>query len=75
MNINKQITKQEFLDKLKDVLSYTRLGSDVVKLALIRKYNADYVKVTFTNGYSKDINIDCDSYAAIIKDVIVCLGM
>lgn len=75
MNVNKQISKQEFLNKLKDLLSYTRLGSDVVQLALIRKYNADYVKITFSNGYSKDVNIDCDSYAAIIKDVIVNLGM
>lgn len=75
MNVNKQISKQEFLNKLKDLLSYTRLGSDIAALTLIRKYDSDYVKVTFTNGYTRDICIDCDSYAAIVKDVVARLGI
>ena len=75
MNINRPIPKQEFLDKLKDLLSYSRLGADIAELALTHKYEIEYVQVTFTNGYTRDICIDGDSYAAIVKNVIMRLGI
>lgn len=54
-----------FVENLGDLLSQTREGV----LGCELKEN-EIVEVTFTDGYVKKVNIDCDSYLAIIKDVI-----
>lgn len=54
-----------FVENLGWLLSQTRTG--VVSAALDSE--TDIVTVTFDNGYTKRINVACDSYIAIIRDV------
>lgn len=64
MNHTKE-DKELFVENLGWLLSQTRTG--VVSAALDSE--TDIVTVTFDNGYTKRINVACDSYIAIIRDV------
>lgn len=57
--------KELFVENLGWLLSQTRTG--VVSAALDSEN--DVVTVTFDNGYKKRVNVACDSYIAIIRDV------
>lgn len=64
MNHTKE-DKELFVENLGWLLSQTRTG--VVSAALDSE--TDIVTVTFDNGYTKRINVACDSYIAIVRDV------
>ena len=58
--------KKLFVENLGWLLSKTRTG--VVSAALDSE--REIVTVTFDNGYEKRVNVACDSYIAIIQDVV-----
>ena len=58
--------KELFVENLGWLLSQTRTG--VVSAALDSE--REIVTVTFDNGYEKRVNVACDSYIAIIQDVV-----
>lgn len=64
MNHTKE-DRELFVENLGWLLSQTRTG--VVSAALDSEN--DIVTVTFENGYTKRVNVACDSYIAIIRDV------
>ena len=64
MNHTKE-DRELFVENLGWLLSQTRTG--VVSAALDSEN--DVVTVTFDNGYKKRVNVACDSYIAIIRDV------
>lgn len=53
-----------FVENLGKLLAQTR--EDVTGCKLLE---GETVVVTFKSGYTKQVNVDCDSYTAIIKDV------
>lgn len=64
MNHTKE-DKELFVENLGWLLSKTRTG--VVSAALDSEN--DVVTVAFDNGYKKRVNVACDSYIAIVRDV------
>lgn len=60
--------KQKILDLLLPALRETRNLCDLDNL----EYNAknSLVYATFRNGYTKVVNVECDSGTAMIQDVI-----
>lgn len=58
--------KALFIDNLGWLLSQTR--ENIVYCLYVPE--REIVKVVYDNGYEKEININMDSYLAIIKDVI-----
>lgn len=40
-----------------------------LEVAALTLVDNDTVRITFRNGYTKDVCIECDSYAAIVLDV------
>lgn len=64
MNHTKE-DRELFVENIGWLLSQTRTG--VVSAALDSE--TDIVTVTFENGYTKRINVACDSYIAIVRDV------
>lgn len=64
MNHTKE-DRELFVENIGWLLSQTRTG--VVSAALDSE--TDIVTVTFDNGYTKRINVACDSYIAIVRDV------
>ena len=60
------MTKKEFVEgTLAETLRCARL--DVKKLKLTEDENT--VQITFSNGYSKEVCIEADSFAGIVLDV------
>lgn len=57
-------SKEYFVKKLGELLSMTR---DCVEYC--RLIDENTVEITYKNGYVKHVNICCNSYLAIIKDV------
>ena len=53
-----------FVENLGKLLAQTR--EQVEGCTLLE---GETVVITFKGGYTKQINVDCDSYAAIIRDV------
>lgn len=45
------------------------LVSANLEVAALTLLDNDTVRITFRNGYTKDVCIECDSYAAIALDV------
>jgi hypothetical protein len=64
MNHTKE-DRELFVENLGWLLSQTRTG--VVSAALDSE--REIVTVTFDNGYTKKVNVACDSYIAIVQDV------
>jgi len=58
------ITKQHLIASLADTLRL--INEDVEDLVLVDK---DTVQIVFTGGYTRTVNIHCDSGIAIIRDV------
>ena len=58
--------KRLFIDNLGILLSQTRANIQRCEYVPER----EIVKVVYRNGYEKEININMDSYLAIIKDVV-----
>ncbi len=63
--------KQEIVMHLKWLLKATRAGSDVETLVLSKDETA--VTISFSSGFTRDVNIECDSGIAIIQDVVKAL--
>lgn len=53
-----------FVENLGKLLAQTRENVKGCRLL-----EGEIVVVTFKNGYTRQVNVNCDSYAAIIKDV------
>lgn len=53
-----------FVENLGKLLAQTREGIEGCRLL-----EGEIVVVTFKCGYTIQVNVNCDSYAAIIKDV------
>ena len=58
------MSKQDFISILEITLISASL--EVTALTLL---DDDTVMITFRNGYTKKVCIECDSYAAIVLDV------
>lgn len=63
--------KQEIVMHLKWLLKATRAGSGIETLVLSRDEKT--VAIRFNSGFTKDVNIECDSGIAIIQDVVKAL--
>ena len=59
------ITKEMFVQELGELLSHTR--EQVNKCTLSEDGN--HVIITYDNGYERNVNIECDGWLAIIRDV------
>lgn len=59
------MSKKEFISLLETTLISANL--DVTKLTL---ENRNVVKITFQGGGTRNVNIEADSYGAIILDVM-----
>lgn len=68
MRTNENLTKQAFVRNLGQLLSQTRTGVISAELK-----DEDTVIVHYQDGEGK-VNIACDSYLAIIKDVVNSIG-
>lgn len=61
--------KSDFVgNQLKNLL--IALDNNIVDCKYIIKNSIEYVRITYQDSTSKDICIDCDSFAAIVSDVI-----
>lgn len=58
------MSKEDFISILEVILISANL--EVAALTLL---DNDAVMITFRNGYTKKVCIECDSYAAIVLDV------
>lgn len=56
--------REDFVEDLGALLSRTRAGVSECKLN-----KDDTVTIFYDSGYSKRVNVECDSYLAIIDDV------
>ncbi len=65
--------KKEFVKSLENLVKETNTGCDVSSLDIEEKGDDTFVKVTFNNGYSRMVDVTCDSCAAIAVDVIQSL--
>ena len=63
--------KQEIVMHLKWLLLATRAGSDVETLVLSKDETT--VTISFSSGFTRDVNIECDSGIMIIQDVVKAL--
>lgn len=63
--------KAEIVVRLSELLKVTRIGSDINKLIL--NDDKKIVNIKYTNGSGRRVNIEGDSGAAIIKDVLAAL--
>lgn len=63
--------KQKILDKLVETLKLTRAGIDIDTM----EYYApkQYVLIKFKSGFSRAVNVACDSGIAMIRDVLKVL--
>lgn len=62
--------KEEIAEKLEELLQMTRAGEDIESIRYEYDAYEEYVRVVFKNGYTKIIDVTCDSGHALIKDVI-----
>lgn len=70
---NKQAEdKQLFIQNLGWLLSQMRNG--VVRCEYVTDNVDEAVNIVFTNGYKKQVNINMDSYLAIVSDVVKAVG-
>lgn len=60
----KKEKRKQFVHNLGELLAQTREGIIGAELS-----NNELVTVTYSNGYTRRINVDMDSYIAIIRDV------
>jgi len=58
------MNKEDFIS----ILEVTLISANLEVTALTLLDN-DTVMITFKNGYTKEVCIECDSYAAIVLDV------
>ncbi len=63
--------KQEIVMHLKWLLKATREGSGIETLVLSE--DEKNVTIMFNSGSTRDVNIECDSGIAIIRDVVKSL--
>ena len=68
----------EILHSLAETLRLTREGKNIVNIVSIvpltvpidgTKYVKDVARITYKNGHTRDINIDCDSGIAAVYDI------
>ena len=63
------------LNSLTDTLRLTREGKNIVSIVPLTvpidgtKYVTDVARITYKNGHTRDINIDCDSGIAAVYDI------
>lgn len=70
----KTITREQFLAKLYDLLSYTRAASDLERIEYLKNDRGDWWAVlVFNTGYRKRVCCTADSYSAVIEDVVRAL--
>lgn len=62
--------KQKILDKLLAAVQLTRAGVDITTMDL----NGDTVIIRYDCGYTVQVNVECDSGAAMIRDVMAKIG-
>ena len=73
-NKAKALTREQFLTKLFDLLSYTRAASDLVRIEYLENEYGDWWAVlVFNTGYKKRVCCTADSYSAVIEDVVHAL--
>lgn len=58
--------KQKILDKLLETVKLTRAGMDITAMDL----SGDMVIIRYDCGYTTLVNVECDSGAAMIRDVM-----
>lgn len=59
--------KKEIVARLKLLLMATRAGSDIEEMELSEDESS--VSIVFRNGGIRNINVECDSGIALIRDV------
>ena len=65
---NKQAEdKKLFVENLGWLLSQTR--NDIERCEYVTDNEDEIVNIVYSNGYKKQVNINLDSYIAIVKDV------
>lgn len=64
--------KVAIVSALYDLLCITRAGNDLVGMRYRR--DREVVTLFFKNGVEKDVNVECDSGIALIRDVCRRLG-
>lgn len=73
-NKAKALTREQFLTKLYDLLSYTRAGSDLERIEYLGSECDDWWAIlVFNTGYKKRVCCTADSYSAVIEDVVRAL--
>ena len=60
--------KTVIVARLSQLLKATRAGEDIARLKLSE--DESEVTIIFTSGYVRDVNVECDSGMALIRDVI-----
>ncbi len=63
--------KKDIIFRLKLLLKITSAGEDIEDMEL--SDDEETVHIRFKDGYKRDVNIACDSGAAIIEDVVKVL--
>ncbi len=58
------MNKEDFIS----ILEVTLISANL-EVAALTLLDNDTVMITFRNGYTKKVCIECDSYAAVILDV------
>ncbi len=58
------MSKEDFIS----ILEVTLISANL-EVAALTLLDNDTVMITFRNGYTKKVCIECDSYAAIVLDV------
>lgn len=63
--------KKQFIDDLSAVLSKYLWAVNVDKLEYFKPgktYNEEVI-ITYANGYEEVVNVSCDSYVAMLRDI------
>ena len=62
--------KQHILKLLLICLQETRAGEDITGLYLQDARDAEYVRITYQNGFHKFVNVTADSDIAMLRDIL-----
>lgn len=62
--------KQLIVDALRETLKLTRGGGDIEKMTYVSNSYSEVVLIRFKNGFSKAVNVACDSGIAMIRDIL-----
>lgn len=66
--------KQKICDALAVALKQTRLLSTLNKLVYSKEKDEEVLTAVYNNGYTKKINVTCDSGTAMIRDIMKAIA-